>query len=42
MSREVIQQVKLVKYNIKTHEIIRIIHNNDKKEIDIRTITHMK
>ena len=42
MSHEVIQQVKRVKYNIKTHEIIRIKHNNDKEENDIRTNTHMK
>ena len=42
MSHEVIQQVKLVKYNIKTHEIIRIKHNNGKEENDIRINTHMK
>ena len=41
MSHEVIQQVKLVKYDIKTHEIIRIKHNNDKAENDIRTNTHL-
>ena len=42
MSHEVIQQVKLIKYNIKSHEIIRIKHNNGKEENDIRTNTHMK
>ena len=42
MSPEVIQQVKRVKYNIKSHEIIRIKHNNGKKENDIRTNTHIK
>ena len=41
MSHEVIQ-VKLVKYNIKSHEIIGIKHNNGKEENDIRTNTHMK
>ena len=40
MSHEVIQQVKLVKHNIKSHEIIRIKHNNSKEENDIRTYTH--
>ena len=35
-----IQQVKLVKYNIKSHAIIRIKHNNGKEENDIRTNTH--
>ena len=42
MSHEVIQQVKLVKYNIKLHEIIRIKQNNGKEENDIRTNTHIK
>jgi len=42
MSHEVIQQVKRVKYIIKSHGIIRIKHNNGKDENDIRTNTHMK
>ena len=42
MYHEVIHQVKLVKYNIKSHEIIRIKQNNGKEENDIRTNTHMK
>ena len=42
MSHEVIQQVKLVKYNIKTYEKIQIKHNNGKEENGIRTNTHMK
>ena len=42
MPHEVMQQVKLVKYYIRTHEIIQIKHNNGKEENDIRTNTNMK
>ena len=41
MSYEMVQVIILVKYNIKTHEIIRIKHNNGKAENDIGTNTHI-
>ena len=40
MSHEVIQQVKRVKYNIKSHKITRIKHSNGKEENGKRTNTH--